>query len=93
MKFTKLYFYLLAIRLSHGVLLQKCNKTIKDRLCFKGDSYNKNVIPKPLPCKIQPSLFMRDVFNIDDEKDTITMSLEVTIAWFDTRLDFLPSHE
>ena len=87
MAILRIYIFLLVIGIAQSGI-EKCKENEKDKICFLEDNYNKNHIPKPYPCSIYIFILIRDVFNIDDSKDTITMSLEFNTVWIDSRVNY-----
>ena len=74
-----------------SAIVEICTNDMNDTLCFIDTKYDKTMIPKPWPCHVDIALYIDEVFNIDDNKDTISMSFVFSTAWFDSRLNFVPS--
>ena len=68
--------------------LPYCPKNETIGLCQRELNYDKAIKPLPKPCKIQFSLAIRDVFGIDDNRETVSMSANFGFRWLDPRLDY-----
>ena len=88
MELIKAFQLLYGIQISHAIV-EVCNNEVNDTLCSIEENYDKNMIPKPWPCFVQVGLFIQEIFDIDDNKDTISMSLELSMVWIDNRLDYV----
>ena len=49
--------------------------------------------PKPRPLHIDIRISVEDVTEVDEEKETVTLSLQITLEWNDTRLSLNQSKE
>ena len=49
--------------------------------------------PKPRPLHIDIKISVEDVTEVDEEKETVTLSLQITLEWNDTRLSLNQTKE
>ena len=70
--------------------LQTC-KNVKsgNHLCKKNDQpYDKTKIPGELPLILHPVLDIYDVLDVDEEKNLITIYIQISIGWIDPGLSY-----
>ena len=76
---------MILIQFCFGKLLL-CSK-IKQSVCAKNKNYNSESNPEPFPTKINIGLKFNEVIGINEEQQTITLSIKAGFAWHDYRLD------
>ena len=81
--------------LSVGKLLP-CKESVESDVCFIGDKtdhYVASAFPKPLPTEIEIDLKIRDIIEVDELRQTVTLSMKAHLEWKDQRLNVKRSKE
>ena len=88
----KLSYYILISYLSvsktNGKILT-CNESVESNVCFdveKIRDYVSSKNPKPLPTEINSSFMVRDITDVDENQQTVTLSMKAVFEWQDSRL-------
>ena len=88
MYFKFILFLLLEIRSTTALV--KCNGTVsKLQLCFIGEKYDKGAPPGngvPEPMKMVSSVTVFKIAELDENQNTLTLNLLLSIIWNDTRI-------
>ena len=88
MYFKFILFLLLEIRSTTALV--KCNGTVaKLQLCFLPDKYDKGAPPGngvPEPMKMVSSVTVFKIAELDENQNTLTLNLLLSIIWNDTRI-------
>ena len=88
MDFKFILFLLFTIRSSTALV--KCNGTVaKLQLCFLPDKYDKGAPPGngvPEPMKMNSSVTTFKIAELDENQNTITLNLLLSVIWNDTRI-------
>ena len=88
MYFKFILFLLSAIRSTTALV--KCNGTVtKLQLCFINDKYDKGSPPGngvPEPMKMVSSVTVFKIAELDENQNTLTLNLLLSIVWNDTRI-------
>ena len=89
----KLSYYILISYLivskTNGKILT-CNESVESNVCFdveKIRDYVSSKNPKPLPTEINSSFMVRDITDVDENQQTVTLSMKAVFEWQDCRLD------
>ena len=73
------YFYVV-----NGKDLDFCNINPNiTKLCKKFGDYRANLVPKPWPTIIIPTVDLKSVIDVDENKKTMTVYLFLVTYWFD----------
>ena len=48
--------------------------------------YDEYVVPKPHPLELKPQISLFDIIRIDEERNSITIFMELFMNWNDTRI-------
>lgn len=67
--------------------LTACAESTSPGLCHKGDHYSVSDYPSE-PTIVNTTLWIKDISEINVERQAITMFLEVAIEWLDERINF-----
>ena len=70
-----------------------CTNNYTDHVCFKNAFYKASVNPDPLPTMINITLNIKEVINVNEEDQTITMQMKLMAEWYDNRLDVIRSED
>ena len=73
-----------------------CKKSVESKLCFFADNiheYVKTISPEPIPTLINITITINDIFEVDEEKKSVTLAMKIILEWFDFRLDVKRSKE
>ena len=73
--------------------LSKCNDTVKSLLCHKNDHYLPSEYPEPHPCQVNITMHLKDIYDIDEEKNTISLLIRLSTAWMDDRISLYRDKE
>ena len=73
------------LQLCSGQLLP-CN-AIMQKVCSINQTYATTISPDPLPTKINLSLKIYEVIAIDEDQQTVSLSVKAMADWQDHRLD------
>ena len=73
--------------------LLKCNDTVKSLLCHKNDHYLPSEYPEPHPCQVNITMHLKDIYDIDEEKNTISLLIRLSTAWMDDRISLYRDKE
>ena len=74
-----------SVQRSCGQLLP-CN-AILQKVCSTNQTYATTISPDPLPTKINLCLKIYEVIAIDDDQQTVSLSVKAMADWQDYRLD------
>ena len=66
--------------------LSPCGK-IMQKVCYITEDYKDEINPEPLPSKINITLKMFEVTDVNEKHQTLTMSMRAIVEWQDHRLD------
>ena len=86
--------YLIVSETSGKILT--CNKSVESNVCFdveKIQDYVNSINPEPLPTEIDIGLKVRDITDVDENQQTVTLSIKADFEWKDSRLDVKRSKE
>lgn len=67
--------------------LEACKRLESPDICYKTDSYSVSIYPS-IPTLVNTTIWMKDVSGINEEKQTVTIFIDVVIQWFDERVSF-----
>jgi hypothetical protein len=88
----KLSYYILISYLivseTNGKILT-CKESVESNVCFdveKIQDYVSSKNPKPLPTEIDSSFMVRDITDVDENQQTVTLSMKAVFQWQDSRL-------
>jgi hypothetical protein len=80
----------LAVLLKTSKALVECNGTVKKlQLCFLAEKYDEGT---PFPCKgcdplkVSTSVTVLKIAELDENKNTITLNVLLSVWWNDTRI-------
>ena len=81
---------LFILRIECSVL--NCDEGVLGQVCKNGSRLTNFLsVPAPFPAKINLTLNIIDIFALDEEAQTITMQMKLTIQWTDKRLGVVRS--
>ena len=66
--------------------ISQCNETIKSLLCHKNEEYLSSEYPEPSPCQVNIIMHLKDIYNVDEEKNTISLFVRISTDWKDERI-------
>ena len=83
---------ILVLLLEFGVngAILPCKDSVESKLCLnvtKIDDYITTISPDPIPTLINITLTINDVFDVNEDKKTVTLNMKIILEWFDFRLD------
>ena len=85
MQFVSLIYFITF--LSSGRALVRCNGTVtKLQLCFLDSEYDKGLLDKNDQGKIWSSVQIFEISEFDENQQTITLDLVLSVWWYDKRL-------
>ena len=67
-----------------------CKESVESDVCFNMESIKDYVAsknPTPLPTEIHSSIKIRNIIDVDEIQQTLTLSLKAHLEWTDRRLD------
>ena len=67
--------------------LKPCNETMKGQICHVNDTFRKSEYPEPSPCQVDLSVHLKEIYNIDEDMNTISLFLRLTTLWTDKRIN------
>ena len=73
----------------NGAILP-CKDSVESKLCLKVnkiDDYITTISPEPIPTLINITITVHDVFDVNEDKKTVTLNMKIILEWFDFRLD------
>ena len=73
-----------------------CKESVESNVCFdveKIQDYVNSINPEPLPTEIDIGLKVRDITDVDENQQTVTLSIKADFEWKDSRLDVKRSKE
>ena len=73
--------------------LKQCNETIKSQICHINETYIKAEYPKPSPCQVDLLVNFKGIYDINEERNTISLFLRITTIWKDDRLNLYRNNE
>ena len=79
----------------NGAILP-CKNSVESKLCILADKIDEYVTtksPEPIPTLINITLTINDIFEVDEEKKSVTLAMKIILEWFDFRLDVKRSNE
>ena len=82
---------LIFIETSVGKLFQ-CSE-IMHTICAKSPNYTALNNPKPFPTMVNITLKFYEILNVDESKQTMTLSMQALLEWKDHRLHINRSQE
>ena len=82
---------LILIQMCAGKLFQ-CSE-IMQTICAKSANYTALNNPQPFPTIVNITLKFYEVLNVDEAKQTVTLSMHASLVWKDHRLDVNRSQE
>ena len=89
-KLSALLTIILLLKIKSTVALVKCNGTVTElQLCSLADKYQKGVPPGCKGCKpmnLSSSLTVFKIAELDENQNTITLNLLLSVVWNDTRV-------
>ena len=74
-------------------LFLHCNDSFVDTVCFMNEKYIPTISPDPLPTKVNITINLFDVLNVDPEEHSVTLMLKMRFTWIDERLDIQRSED
>ena len=67
--------------------LPSCDLTFEEEtICKTVKVYESNEVPEPHPLILAPTFTLHDIVEVDDEKNSLTILVDVSVEWNDTRL-------
>ena len=91
------YIFFIVIGISCcNAKFKPCNESVESKVCILVDDIDDYVptnTPKPLPAFIDITITVNNIIEVDEEKQTVSLSLQVTLEWNDTRLSANHTHE
>ena len=89
-KLSTLLIIILFLKIKPTKALVKCNETVtKLQLCSLADKYQKGVPPGCKDCKpmnLSSSLTVFKIAELDENQNTVTLNLLLSVVWNDTRV-------
>ena len=89
----KLSYYIIISGLifseTNGKILT-CKESVESNVCFNVEQiedYIDSINPKPWPTEIHIGLRVRDIIDVDENQQTVTVSMKAHLEWKDNRLD------
>lgn len=67
--------------------LTSCLKSTSPDICYNGDRYDVAKFPSP-PTVVDTVIRVEEISEINEEKQTVTIFLEVHLIWVDRRISF-----
>ena len=67
-----------------------CKESVESDVCFNVEQiqdYVDSINPKPWPTEIDIGLKVRDIIDVDENQQTVTLSMKAHLQWKDGRLD------
>lgn len=65
-----------------------CDQSEQVKVCHEGKSYVSSDFPVgSVPCPINVTMQVKDVIEINEEKHTITLFLDIFVTWTDERIN------
>ena len=67
-----------------------CKESVESNVCFnveQKEDYVDSINPKPWPTEIDIGLKIRDILDVDENQQTVTLSMKAHLEWKDSRLD------
>ncbi len=95
MRLLATIFFSCLISLCNAKVLP-CKDSVESKLCLMVDTIEEYVTtksPEPIPTLINITLTINDIFDVDEDKKTITLSMKIILEWFDFKLDVKRSQE
>ena len=85
----------MALLFANGDILT-CKDSVESKLCLKVDKIDDYITtksPEPHPTLINITLTVSDVFDVNENKKTVTLVMKIVLEWFDFRLDVKRSQQ
>ena len=60
---------------------------MKGQICHINETYMKSEYPEPSPCKVDLSVHLKGIYDIDEDMNTISLFLRLTTLWTDKRIN------
>ena len=73
-----------------------CKDSVESKVCFlvtTKDGYVPTKNPEPLPTLINVTVNINDILDVNEEKKFVTLSMRITVEWYDFKLDVKRSNE
>ena len=70
-----------------------CNESVQSKVCFLKEDYVPTKSPSPWPTMIDLIVKVNDINEVNEEEQTVELSLKVTLDWHDSRLSVNQSKE
>ena len=68
-----------------NVELESCNSTTSSDICYASKEYHSNT-PSPSPISVNATVDIREVVDISESKQTLTLLINFEVMWSDTRI-------
>lgn len=68
--------------------LYACSAITSPDICHKGDYYSAIEFPPAEPTMVETIMWIKDISEINVEKQSITLFMQVLIRWNDERISF-----
>ena len=80
--------------MGHGMLIALAVRNQKEA-SLKNSNFSiiQTVSPKPLPTKVEMSLNIYDIVEVNEVQQTVTLMLKIILNWQDFLLDVIRSDE
>ena len=66
--------------------IQKCDESKKSQVCYIGESYIRSEYPEPSPCNVNVTIHLKEIYKIDENKNTLSLFIRLSTFWEDKRL-------
>ena len=73
-----------------------CKQSVESKVCFLVDKLEDYVPTQegvPIPLLLNSTINVNDIIEVDEEMETITLSLKIILEWYDYRLSVNRSQE
>ena len=70
-----------------------CNESVQSKVCFLKEDYVPTNSPQPLPTLIDIIIQVKDIIEVNEEEQTVELSLRAILDWHDSRLSVNQSKE
>ena len=86
MKALLVTFHVLGLAIFAASKLQLCNKVDDETFCKKYEAYNKDYPPKSGPTMVQPTINIKEITRMDEERQSLSILADIVQEWIDTNL-------
>ena len=86
MKALLVIFHVLGLAIFAASKLQLCNKVDDETFCKKYEAYNKDYPPKSGPIIVQPTVKIKEITRMNEERQSVSILADIVQEWIDTNL-------